>query len=291
MATRVRLLARGEQLAEFSTYGGHWGRHLAEQIAAAGHWEWWRRTQASHEQAPDTHVEVIRELSWPERDRAIRASAADTVVIPLGASITAGRWITQAAAATRAERVGLALGAGVEAEEPPQPITLHSRHTNPEPYPLIGRTPAYLALSRDAYVLLGGFDLELAALGDEAVVLELTQRALEAHWLVARRDVAGLPAAGRAASLRATKARAALNPPSLRTAARRLAAGLVPGGPSLSGGFAHAAAHLAGLAAGARYRTGAAPSPAPECSSGPASQRWSGRSRPSPAERPVTRSG
>jgi hypothetical protein len=179
----------------------------------------------------------------------------------------------------------------VDAAEPPQPITLHSRDTNPEPYAPIGRPPAYLALSREAYLLLGGFDLRLAALGDEAVVLELAERALQAHWLVARRDVPGLTPAGRAASLRAIRARAALNPPSLRPAARRLAAGLAPGGPSLSGGIAHAAAHLAGLVAGARYRTGVTPSPAPECSSGPASQRWSGRSRPSPAERPVTRSG
>jgi GT2 family glycosyltransferase len=290
MATRVRLLVRGERVAEFSSYGGHWGGHLAEQIASAGHWEWWRRVEAATEPAGQARIELIRELSWAERDRAIRHSNADVVVITLHATVPGGCWIAQAAAATRAELVGVALGAGVDAAEPPQPITLHSRRTNPEPYPLIGRPPAYLALSRQSYELLGGFELALADLGDEAVVLELTERALEAHWLVARRDMPGLAPGGRAAALRVTRARAALSPPSLWPAARRLAAGLVPGGPSLSGGVAHAAAHLTGLAAAVGYGTGAPPS-APERSRGPASQRWAGRNRPSPAERPVTRSG
>ncbi len=289
-ATRLRLLADGERVAEFSSYGGHWGRHLAEQIAAAGHWEWWRRTSPA-EDCGHARIDVISELTWAERDRAIRASNADALVVPLQATLPGGRWIAQAAAATRAERVAFALGASVDAGEPPQPITLHSRQTNPEPFPAIGRPPAYIALTREAYMLLGGFELGLAPLGDEAVMLELTERALGARWLVARRDMPGLAGGGHAATLRTTRARAALGPPSLRPAAARLVAGLVPGGPSFSGGLAHAAAHIAGLAVAERYRTDAVPSPAPERSSGPASQRCSGRSRPSPAERPVTRSG
>jgi hypothetical protein len=294
MPPRIRLSAQGETVAEFSTYGGHWGRGLAEQIAAAGHWEWWRRKQPATAQLP--HTELITETTWRERDEAIRASRACTLVIPLKQAAY-GRWVTEAAVATRAERVGLALGAGLDAGEPPHPITLHSRDGHPQPFPAIGRPPAYLAISRDAYLLLGGFDLRLARHGDETVVLELVERALGAGWLVARRDVAGLAQGGRAASLRITRARAILHArtarerharPPLRPALRRLVR------RSFSGGIAHAAAWLGGLAAvyaRPRYRTAALSPVAFDASSGPASQRCAGRRSPSPAERPVTRSG
>jgi GT2 family glycosyltransferase len=295
MATRVRLLAEGEPVAEFSTYGGHWGRRLAEQVAAVGHWEWWRRTQTAAGEVLDT--ELIDEPTWRKRDEAIRASRASTLVIPLRSGPRPGRWVTEAAVATRAERVALALGAGLDAAEPPYPVTLHSRDAHPEAFPAIGRPPAYLALSRDAYLLLGGFDLRLARHGDEAVVLELVARALGAGWLVARRDVAGLPSGGRVASLRVTRARAILHArvarerhelPPLRPALTRIVTG------SITGGIAHTGAWLAGLTAvfaRPRYRTAALSPVAFDASSGPASQRWVGRMRPSPAERPVTRSG
>jgi hypothetical protein len=104
----------------------------------------------------------------------------------------------------------------------------------------------------------------------------------------------------RAASLERTRARAALlavrarrrgERPPVAPALERLAAGILPGGSSLGGGIAHAAAWVAGLLASGSYR---ATAPAPRAvsrSSGAASQRWWGRSNPSPAERPVTRSG
>jgi hypothetical protein len=300
MSPRVRLLAQGEPVAEFSTYGGHWGHGLAKQIAAAGHWEWWGRTHAATTRptAGAAAADLIDRPTWKERDEAIRAARAGTVVIPLGSPPTDPRWIAEAAEATRAGRVALALGSGLASGEPPHPVTLHSGDS------AVSRAPAYVALSRDAYLLLGGFDLRLARHGDEAVLLELVERALHAGWLVARRDVAGLPARGaRAASLRMTRARAILRAriahergelPPLRPALARLAAGLVPGGASLSGGIAHAAAWVSGLAAVAArpgYRTAALSPVAFDPSSGSASQRCAGRSRPSPAERPVTRSG
>jgi GT2 family glycosyltransferase len=301
IAPRVRLLAQGEPVAEFSSYGGHWGRRLAEQVASEGHWEWWRRTRPATGEVLDT--ELIEEPTWRERDDAIRASRASTVVIPLVPAPVPGRWVTEAAVATRAGRVALALGAGLDEGEPPYPVALHSRRTNPGSFPALGRPPAYLALSRSAYLLLGGFDLRLARHGDEAVLLELVERALQGGWLVARRDVAGLPISGRAATLRTTRARAILHAraarersqsPPLRPALVRIAAGLAPGGPTFSGGIAHAAAWLSGIAAVAarpRYRTAALSPAAFDPASGPASQRWAGRMRPSPAERPVTRSG
>jgi GT2 family glycosyltransferase len=295
MAPRVRLLAHGKAVTEFSSYGGHWGRGLAKQIAAAGHAEWWRLTQNAT--ARPTDVEVIGESTWAARNEAIRASRASTVVIPLAGAPRSGRWVTEAAEATRAARVALAVGAGLNAGEPPRPVTLHSGGV------VLARPPAYLAVGRHAYLLLGGFDLRLARHGDEAVLLELVERALAGGWLVARRDVAGLPAHGRVASLRITRARALLQTraardrgklPPFRPALVRIAAGALPGGPSFRGGIAHAAAWLSGVAAVAArpgYRTAALSPPAFDPSSGPASQRCAGRSRPSPAERPVTRSG
>jgi hypothetical protein len=301
MAPRVRLLAQGELVEEFSAYGGHWGRGLAEQIAAAGHWECWRRTRLTGADLAD--VELIDEPTWSARDDAIRASRAATVVIPLQPVPPGGRWIGEAAEATRAGRVALALGTGLDVHEPPHPVSLRSRHTDPDPFPAIGRPPAYLALSRSGYLLLGGFDLRLARHGHEAVLLELVERALAGGWVVAHRDLPGLPAGGRDASLRITRARALLRAraarergqfPPLRPAVARLAAGVLPGGPSLRGGIAHAAAWVAGVTAVAArrgYRTAALSPAAFDPSSGPASQRWAGRSMPSPAERPVTRSG
>lgn len=306
IAPRVRLLARGEPVAEFSTYGGHWGRGLAEQIAAAGHWEWWRSTQGEELDPRSAEVELVTVPSWEERDAAIRASRSRTVVIALQPAPPGSAWLAQAAEAICADRVAFAIGSGLVAGDPPNPVVLHSRMTDPEPFPAIGRPPGYLAIRRDAYLALGGFDLELAELGDHAVLLELVERALEARWLVARRDVPGPASGGCRESLQHTRARGLLHArasrargamPPLRPALARLAAGLAPNGPRFTGSVAHAAAWLAGLAAGARYKSAALP-PAPplpmapeERSSGAASQRCSGRTRPSPAERPVTRSG
>lgn len=294
MAPRVRLLVRGETVSEFSAYGGHWGRTLAEQVARSGHWHWWRAVEDDTPPAHAPGVEVVNASTWRERDRIIRASFAQTLVIPLRETAPQPRWLDQAAEATRAERVALATGSGVGAGEPAQPVLLQPPES--DAYQAIGKPPAYLALDRDAYELLGGVDLTLAPYGDHAVLLDLVQRALHSGWLVARRDVPGLPAPTRAESLSLTRARAFLQvgSASLRPALARLAAGLIPGGPTFAGGIAHAGAWLAGVAAARRYRS-AVPPPAPaslaDVSSGAASQWCSGRRRPSPAERPVMRRG
>jgi GT2 family glycosyltransferase len=274
MAPRVRLLSNGERVAELSTRGGHWGAELAERIAAAGG-------------ACSGNWELGTGNSSP------------AVVIALDGTAD-GAWMAQAADALGAERVALAIGAGLPEGEPPAPLTLHSRAMHPEAFPLFGRPPVYVALRRDVYGLLGGFDADGGGLGSQAAVLDLIERALEAGWLVARRDVPGAGSRSeRVASLTRTRARAALlarrarargKLPSARPALARLAAGLVPGGPTFSGGVAHAAAWLAGTAAGVGYADVAPPATA-EPWSGTASQRCPGRSMPLPAERPVTRSG
>jgi hypothetical protein len=111
-------------------------------------------------------------------------------------------------------------------------------------------------MRRSAYHALGGICKDAAALGDQAVLLELTERALTAGWLVALRDAPGLEQNERSASLNRTRARAALlahrarergERPPVAPAVARLAAGALPGGPTFVGGVAHGVAWLAGL--------------------------------------------
>ena len=286
---RIRLLEHGEPVGEVWPVAGHWEAALAEQIASAA----CGRVRAERpEPASSESVAVLRGEDWAELDRAIRASSAQVVAISLSGESDPG-WLAEALVALDAERVALACGAAVPDEEPERAIVLYDRTGAPEPFPALGRPPAYLLVRRAAYVRLGGFDLSCAALGAHALLLDLVERALNADLLVAVRDVHGLdPARERSESLRRTRARAALlaradrGRPPLRPALARLAAGVLPGGPALLGGVAHGAAWLAG----AIYRSAAPPAAAAR-PSGSASQRCEGRSRPSPAERPVTRSG
>ena len=286
---RIRLLEHGEPVGEVWPLAGHWEGALAEQIASAA----CGRIRAERPEPPSSEgVAVLRGDDWAELDRAIRLSSAQVVAIPLSGESDPG-WLAEALVALDAERVALACGAAVPADEPERAIVLHDRTGAPEPFPALGRPPAYLLVRRAAYVRLGGFDLSCAALGAQALVLDLGEQALNAGLLVAVRDVRGLDQAReRSESLRRTRARAALlsraagGRPPLRPALARLAAGILPGGPTLLGGVAHGAAWLAGAIYGS-----AAPPAAAALPSGSASQRCEGRSRPSPAERPVTRSG
>jgi hypothetical protein len=235
---------------EFSSRGGHWGRTLAEQIAAAGYRATLRHAEAAPSRAPD--AEIVRANSWAARDARIRGSSAEVLVVALASCPDDEGWAAQAAEALSAERVALAIGAGTEADGPPRPLTVHSRATDPERFPRIGRPPAYLAVRRDVYELLGGIDLRTASLGRHGAILELCERALAAGWLVCRRDVPGL---------RPTR------PERLERVARRAARAAL-----LAGRLAYAAAPAS--------RSTAA-----------ASQRCAGLNSPTPTERPLTRSG
>jgi hypothetical protein len=250
---RVRVLVNGEPLAELSANGGHWSETLADQIATVGHWAWWRATH-SPERPPDAGavLRLTTDEGWQRIDQTIRSSAADTVLIALGGAAPDDTALT----ALDAERVALATGAHTPAGEPPRPVILHSRATAPDPFPIVGRPPAYLAIRRSAYHALGGLCRQAAGLGDQAVLLELTERALSAGWLVAVRDVQGTQRRERSASLRRTRARAALlarrarqrgERPPVGPALSRLAEGILPGGPTLAGGLAHGMAWLAGV--------------------------------------------
>jgi glycosyltransferase involved in cell wall biosynthesis len=250
VAPRVRLLAGGRPLMEFSSRGGHWGRTLAEQIAAAGYRETLKHVQAAPSPAPG--VEIVGAQSWAARDARIRNSSAEVVVVALAGCPEDEGWAAQAAEALSAERVALAIGAGTDADGPPCPLTVHSRATDPERFPRIGRPPAYLAVRRDVYELLGGIDLRTASLGRHGAVLELCERALAAGWLVCRRDVPGL---------RSTQ-------------------------PERLERFARRAARAALMARRPAYTT--APASRPTAA---ASQRCAGLNSPTPAERPLTRSG
>jgi GT2 family glycosyltransferase len=250
---RIRLLVNGTPLAELSAKGGHWSEGLADQIATVGHWDWWRAAHTP-ERPPDPGAVLTLSATegWGRLDQRIRCSNVDTVVIALGEAPPDQTALT----ALDAERVALAAGAHTNNGEPPRPVTLHSRATEPDPFPIIGRPAAYLAMRRSAYQALGGFCQRAAELGDQAVVLELIERALSADWLVANRDVPGPSTRDRAASLDRTRARAALlarraaergERPPVGPALARLAEGVLPGGPTFAGGVAHGAAWVAGL--------------------------------------------
>jgi GT2 family glycosyltransferase len=250
---RIRLLANGEPLAELSPKGGHWSEALADQIATLAHWDWWRATHRPERPPnPGTVLTLDASEGWDRIDQAIRSTSADTVLIALGGPAPDVTALT----ALDAERVALATGAHTRPGEPPRPVILHSRAMAPEPFPAIGRPPAYVAMRRAAYGALGGFCREAAELGDQAVVLELIERALSAEWLVATRDVPGTSERERAASVQRTRARAALlaararqrgERPPIRPALSRLAEGILPGGPTFIGGVAHGGAWLAGV--------------------------------------------
>jgi hypothetical protein len=267
---RVRLLANGEPLAELSPKGGHWSAALADQIATLGHWDWWRGVHVP-ERPPDPGavLTLSADEGWSRLDQTIRSSSADTVVIALGGAAPDPTALT----ALDGERVALATGAHTNAGEPPRPVILHSRSTAPDPFPVIGRPPAYLAIRRSAYQALGGFCSEAATLGDQAVVLELTDRALSADWLVATRDVPGRAQDERRVSLQRTRARASLmsrrakqrgERPPVAPALARLAEGVLPGGPTFSGGVAHGAAWIAGILRSGTPQPRTEPGPEPE---------------------------
>jgi hypothetical protein len=57
---------------------------------------------------------------------------------------------------------------------------------------LIGQATQYVALRRDLFIALGGFDLSSDALGNYAVLIDFVERALDAGYVVGHRDTAGL---------------------------------------------------------------------------------------------------
>jgi hypothetical protein len=201
--------------------GGQWGRGLVAQMAAAVPWKLYerlgswpdvpaRRTgpattlvwgfEAGHpalgalERAGVEVVAPATAKGWAAVHGAILAASSEEVavalpgVLPGAAALAAGR------VAAQGERVALALVSGLEEEQRPSPVLLLAERMVPRPngreslemppFPAIGRTTDVVVLRRRAYEELGGLDPALAALGPQAPVLDLVQRALAAGRVV-----------------------------------------------------------------------------------------------------------
>jgi GT2 family glycosyltransferase len=133
---------------------------------------------------PDQH--------WAALDLAIRSSSQEVVALTLPGVTPAPAWLTTIAPALDGNRVAVTLGAGLSSGARPRPLYLFARRLLPTPYPTLGQPAQHLAIRRELYSALGGFDLTAAKLGPQAVVLDLVDRALDAGWVVAYRDVPGL---------------------------------------------------------------------------------------------------
>lgn len=132
------------------------------------------------------------EQHWTALDTAIRSSAVEVVALPLPGVTPTPIWLGGVAPALDGDRVAVTLGAGLPAAARPRPLFLSARRLVPTPYPTLGQPAQYLAIRRELYSALGGFDLAAAKLGPQAVVLDLVDRALDAGWVVAYRDAPGL---------------------------------------------------------------------------------------------------
>ena len=169
-------------------------------------------SQRDELQAAGAAVQLVDgepEQHWAALDTAIRSSAVEVVALPLPGVTPTPIWLAGVAPALDGDRVAVTVGAGLPVAARPQPLFLSARRLVPTPYPTLGQPAEYLAIRRELYAALGGFDLAAAKLGPQAVVLDLVDRALEAGWVVAYRDAPGLEPTppGRDAGRRAAWAR------------------------------------------------------------------------------------
>ncbi|MFL5894537.1 MAG: hypothetical protein ACJ76Z_05425, partial [Thermoleophilaceae bacterium] len=204
----------GEQLGTLAPRRAQWYGRLAEEAArrlAVVWWadrgnRWWTRLpgagaaglQAVPEVADTTGALLVRGQDWAAIDAEIRQSGAHVAAIPLPRVASGDSWLGAVVPALEGARVACVVGAGLAPDEPPAPLVLHSRATLGEPYPTsVGHPPQYIAVRRDAYEALGGFDPATARLGIAAPVLDFLDRALNAGFVVGYRDTPGLDPAGR----------------------------------------------------------------------------------------------
>jgi len=142
--------------------------------------------------APVDVVDGDSDRNWAALDAAIRSAAAEIVVVPLPGVAPTPASLAGIAPALSGDRVAVALGAGLPPGAPARPLFLGTRRLLRASHPPLGRPAEYLAVRRDLYVALGGFDVAAARFGAHGVVLDLVDRALDAGWVVAYRDVPGL---------------------------------------------------------------------------------------------------
>ena len=208
----------GQTLARLSPRRAQWHGGLADGAAGVLGSVWWPEKEhrwwtelpgaekvtidASAEQSDTSGALLLRgdDLGpdpWRAADDAIRAQGGSFTAFLLPGVTPSETWLSSVAPAFEGSRVAAVVGAGLRENEPPAWLVIHSRTTLPGEYaPGLGRPFQYIAVNPRIYEELGGFDLETAAYGDQAPVLDFLERALLAGFVIGYRDTPGLNPAG-----------------------------------------------------------------------------------------------
>lgn len=140
---------------------------------------------------------------WPRLLEAARTTDAELLAVPLPGRAPEPVWLAEVAPAFLAPRVPLALGQGIPASRPAEPITLHDRGRGRVPYAPLGGPADYLIVRRSALPALERAATRAARYGPMAVVFACAEEVLAGGALVAHRNSHGLdPGDGRWQSAR-----------------------------------------------------------------------------------------
>jgi hypothetical protein len=129
---------------------------------------------------------------------AARSADAELIAVPLPGRAPEPVWLAEVGPAFLAPRVLLALGQGIPASCPAEPITLHDRGRGRVPYAPLGGPADYVVVRRSALSALERAVARAARYGPMAVVFWCAEEVLASGALVAHRNAHGLdPSSGR----------------------------------------------------------------------------------------------
>jgi glycosyltransferase involved in cell wall biosynthesis len=132
---------------------------------------------------------------WDRILQATAAADADLIAITLHAHTPAPGWLAEVEPAFQGPRVALAIGRGLPAGAPAEPLTLHERRAGRVPYAPLGGPADYLVLRPATLPALRRAVARAAPHGPMAVAFACAEEVLAAGDLVAHRNVRGLDAA------------------------------------------------------------------------------------------------
>jgi O-antigen biosynthesis protein len=215
---RVAVTLWGRRLAEILPPGGHWHHDLLHPVLAELDPEQIRAARAGADASPvdlgdaevilgpargrrddanrasiEAHGARVRTLDggagrrrhWEAVDAAVRASTRSIVAAPLPGAVASAEWLAEVVAAFGGTRIGVAVGGDAPHDRPSPPVALRSPDTGRVPVRIGRAPPQFIAVRREAYLRLGGYDPRAAAVGIYGPVLDLAERALQAGFVVA----------------------------------------------------------------------------------------------------------
>jgi hypothetical protein len=159
----------------------------------------------AHERAARQHLAALAHLGvdlrcgegppglhWAVVDRLIREATTDIVATVTPGTIVRAQWVAEVVETMDGDRLALAMGppAG-ESQRSTDPWFI-SRFAGLPRFPMIDRPFGYVALRREHYLALGGFDPAVMRFGHFAPPLELAERALDRGLVIARRTLSGV---------------------------------------------------------------------------------------------------